>query len=534
MKKIARTQSFRNLIDFNFIYIDKTEQINNLLQAERAFISRPRRFGKSLMLDTIRTLFEYGVEPYFRGTWIYDKWEEGTYPVLRLNFLDFGQTLEDFNRRLRNRITEFAGKLKLESYQEKDKANECLISLFSALDDSRQQIVILIDEYDCQIAANINEPETYEKFRSLLRDLYGIIKGKDCVHFFCITGVTRLKDMSIFSVGYDISDMSYNSAVSAITGFTREEIRKYYADYIDRVLYFWKGIPEEKVTEENRNELLDRLAEEYNGYCFDDMNKNKVFSTWSVNKFFSEAMLRKEVIFGDYWYENGGIPTILANYLKTHQFDICDYSDDISVNYYDFTNPVTLLDIDQRVLMCQTGYLTLNSVLQPYQVKLRIPNNEVKRALAAVFSSRIFSSYIKTSPDFRDIFCSGNADDIVSELNRMFNSLSYEQYPIKNEKSVQAYIHVFMLGGNMPVRTEIQSATGRADIILEYDKRRLILELKYAETEDDCEKKLREAAEQITSRKYGDTLPVKPAMKLALVFNGDRRVRQFTYYKEVC
>lgn len=115
----------------------------------------------------------------------------------------------------------------------------------------------------------------------------------------------------------------------------------------------------------------------------------------------------------------------------------------------------------------------------------------------------------------------------------MFNSLSYERYPIKNEKEVQNYIHVFMMGGNLPVSTEIQNATGRSDIVIEYDRRRIVLELKYADTASECGKKLKEASEQIKSRKYGETLPSKPVLRLALVFNGDSKVRQFTRWSSV-
>ena len=192
--------------------------------------------------------------------------------------------------------------------------------------------------------------------------------------------------------------------------------------------------------------------------------------------------------------------------------------------------------MDQIVLMCQTGYLTMNSRhggINDFKVCHTIPNNEVRKALARVFSSSVFSSYIRDNPDYRSIFRKADAGTVVSELNGLFNSISYEKYPVKNEKAVQSYMHVFMMGGNLPVRTEVQSASGRADIVLEYGSRRLVLELKYAETDAECEKKLHEAIEQIKDRKYGSTLPEKPVMKLALVFNGDSSVRQFTHWAEV-
>ena len=533
MKKIAHTRSFKSLIDSDCIYIDKTREISSLLMHERVFISRPRRFGKSLLLDTIGTLFEYGTEPYFQGTWIYDKWKEKKYSVLRISFLrfsctDFGNFCRDFDMCL-------AGFARLHGidYVSQDRPASSISELFNSLEIKKLKIVILIDEYDAQLAANINNPELYERFRTAIREFYSVIKDELLIEFLGITGVTRLKDVSVFSVGADIHDASYDADVATITGFTREEIRKYYADYIDLAVSLEKGTAEENITENQRDELLGRLAENYNGYCFDETDSAKVFSTWSVSSFFFDLYRKGFVSFGEYWYENGGRPTILLNYLKSHTFDISSYTGCIYVDSDAFLNPSSLLNMDQTVLMCQTGYLTLNSRLDDYKVCLKIPNSEVRRSLAKVFSSSVFSSYIRDNPEYRNIFSKADARTVVSELNGLFNSISYEKYPVNNEKAVQSYIHVFMMGGNLPVRTEVQSAAGRADIVLEYDSRRLVLELKYAETDAECEKKLHEAIEQIKDRKYGLTLPEKPVLKLALVFNGDSSVRQFTHWAEV-
>lgn len=256
MKNIAQTQSFTDLIDFGYIYIDKTEQIFNLLKNRRAFISRPRRFGKSLMLDTVGTLFESGVEPYFKGTWIYDKWTERKYPVLRLNFLKYTSEYDDFKRLFSKDIEYFANKLGIgEKITPNSKPDELMFDLLKALNELNLKTVILIDEYDTQLTANINNPELYEKFRKEIRNLYGIMKGDPCIRFLGVTGVTRLKDVSVFSAGSDILDVSYASEVAKITGFTREDLKKYYIDYINLAVSLDKGIREEQVTAEQREEL---------------------------------------------------------------------------------------------------------------------------------------------------------------------------------------------------------------------------------------------------------------------------------------
>ena len=228
MKDISSTGSFINFYLNNYIYVDKTKYIRDLIKLERVFISRPRRFGKSLTLDTIATLFETGVEPYFKGTWIYDKWTEPTYPVLRLNFLNFDKnSIEKFNNKLNSKITEFAELNKVTTYKEKEEAEDSIDHLLEQLRLENRQIVILIDEYDCQMTANINNETLYKQFQEKIKSFYATIKNKWPIKFLGITGVTRLKDVEIFSIGSDIRDITNASAYSQMIGFTRDEIKKY-------------------------------------------------------------------------------------------------------------------------------------------------------------------------------------------------------------------------------------------------------------------------------------------------------------------
>ena len=179
MKTIAEGQIFSDFNAYDYIYVDKTYYIFNILRSHRKiFISRPRRFGKSLTLDTIGTLFEYGVEPYFKDTWIYDKWSENTYPVLRLNFLEFKKDdIEIFKRQFVETISKFARKHKVENYEENPEPMTAIGSLLESLKDERRQIVILIDEYDTQLTSNINNVELYEKYQNILREIYGVFKS---------------------------------------------------------------------------------------------------------------------------------------------------------------------------------------------------------------------------------------------------------------------------------------------------------------------------------------------------------------------
>ena len=331
MKTIAEGQSLANLILRDRIYVDKTKYIFSLLRShERVFISRPRRFGKSLTLDTIGTLFEYGVEPYFKDTWIYDKWSENTYPVLRLNFLEFKKDdIEIFKRQFVETISKFARKHKskfakdnnIEDYAEDKEPLVSLQRLFAPLVKNRRHIVILIDEYDTQLTSNINNVELYEKYQNILREIYGVLKGAAAIRFLGITGVTRIKDVALFSNGSDIIDISNHTAYSQMIGFTRDEIKEYYIDYLKMAACCENGVSENEVTDSQIEEILDKLDYHYNGYCFDKYGEKKVFSTWSVNCFFKRLAAIKKCAYDDYWYDNGGVPTILKNYLEKHKIN---------------------------------------------------------------------------------------------------------------------------------------------------------------------------------------------------------------------
>ena len=540
MKDISSTGSFIDFTLENFIYVDKTEYIPKLVKLKRVFISRPRRFGKSLTLDTIATLFETGVEPYFKGTWIYDKWTEPTYPVLRLNFLNFDKnSLEKFNNKLNSKITEFAELNQVTTYKEKEEAEDSIDHLLEQLRLENRQIVILIDEYDCQMTANINNETLYKQFQEKIKSIYATIKNKWPIKFLGITGVTRLKDVEIFSIGSDIRDITNASAYSQMIGFTRDEIKKYYIDYLKLAASYENNCTVDNVTEAQIESMLDMMAQNYDGYCFDEFYKKKVFSTWSVNKFFQSVVSNKFVYFGEYWYDNGGLPSILVNYLKTHELNIFEYLDKdkfLKVSSDDFKNPTALTTINQNVLMCQTGYLTLRSDLKKSStVLLGIPNGEIYKALNRLLAKNIFKGNSDVTDDQgKNLLEVGSVDDIINLFNSALNSVSYDNYPIVSESSVQNMLKLYLLGAHQKVLSEVHEAKGRADLVVNTDNRRIVFEFKYAKNETEAKSKLLDAVEQIKTRDYGNIVPKKTELlRIAAVFNAAPKVRSFTEYQAV-
>ena len=540
MKDISSTASFVDFTLENFIYVDKTEYIPKLVKLKRVFISRPRRFGKSLTLDTIGTLFEKGVEPYFKDTWIYDKWTEPTYPVFRLSFLNLdNSSLDLFKKQLNSIISEFANKINVKGYVEKTEPEDSILSLLEKLEEETRQIVILIDEYDYQLTSNINNEALYKQFQQKIKRFYANIKDKFAIKFLGITGVTRLKDVEIFSIGSDINDITNCSPYSQMICFTRDEIKKYYIDYLKLAASYENNCTVDNVTEAQIESLLDRLAKNYDGYCFDEFYKKKVFSTWSVNKFFQSVVSNKFVYFGEYWYDNGGLPSILVNNLKTHELNIFDYLDknkSLKVTDDDFKNPTSLTTINQNVLMCQTGYLTLRSSLNDSNIiALGIPNGEIYKALNKLLAAKFFKGTIDVTNDANEnILDVGSVEDIISLLNTMVNTVTYDAYPLNSESSVQNYVKAYLLGAKQNVFSEIHQAKGRADLMIETNKRRIVIEFKYTKDETEAKAKLSEAVAQIKTRDYGNIVPRKDELlRIAAVFNADPKIRAFTLSQQV-
>ena len=539
MKDISSTASFIKFYLNNYIYVDKTKYIKDLIKLERVFISRPRRFGKSLTLDTIATLFETGVEPYFKGTWIYDKWTEPTYPVLRLNFLDLDKySLDLFKQKLNSIITAFAQDINLKGYKEKVEPEDTIDSMLEKLREEKRQIVILIDEYDCQLTSNINNEELYKQFQKELQNIYNNLKDKWAIKFLLITGVTKTKNSSVFS-GTDINDITNYSPYSQMIGFTRDEIKKYYIDHLKLAASYENNCAVDEITDDKLESMFDKLEEQYGGYCFDEDYEKKVFNTGSVNDFFQSVVSNKFVYFGEYWYDNGGLPSILVNYLKTHELNIFEYLDKdkfLKVSSDDFKNPTALTTINQNVLMCQTGYLTLRSDLNKTStVALGIPNGEIYKALNRLLANNIFKGNTDITDDYgRSLLEVGTVDDIINLFNSALNSVSYDNYPIVSESSVQNMLKLYLLGAHQKVLSEVHEAKGRADLVVNTDNRRIVFEFKYAKNETEAKSKLLDAVEQIKTRDYGNIVPKKTELlRIAAVFNADPKVRAFTEYQEV-
>ena len=524
----------------NYIYVDKTKYIYDMTcSTDPIFISRPRRFGKSTLISTFEELFTHGVKPYdghdsyFKGLYIEDKWtDEKDYLIMKLDFAelftDYCSTGLEFENRFVQVLNDFAKQFGI-TPKENAKVSDAFSNILKNV--AIKSLVILIDEYDFPLTQNINHPDVFEDIAKSLRSFYQSMKSNSGKYrFVFITGITRYKDTAIFTAGNTIEDVSLYTEYGEIVGYTKDEIRHYFADYLKYSASVRKSKAIEQLTKDDVEDLLNELASMYDGYCFDKRCMTHVYSTWSIISFFKNRFAE----FENYWYVNGGLPSVLQSYIS----DVKDLAQDIlksnlvTVDISTFLNPTNLDTMDIRVLLYQTGYLTLDKT-DADTFYLKFPNQEIIDSFKTLYFGRVFNDTNK-----RSVLKSCKIDtlttsrDIVDYFNRILNAVDYEHYPLTQESAVTNSLFMFFNGYSLTyTNVNVHSSKGRADLIIDDSKRRIVCELKFAKESDNAEVLLKEACAQIAIREYGETEPQpQDILKLALVFS--EKERKFTLYKE--
>ena len=325
---------------------------------------------------------------------------------------------------------------------------------------------------------------------------------------------------------------------STFLHFSEGLVHIVYIDYLKLAASYENNCAVDEITDDKLESMFDKLEEQYGGYCFDEDYEKKVFNTWSVNDFFQSVVSNKFVYFGEYWYDNGGVPKILSDFVKNNEqelFDCILKGKFISVPTSDLKFPPSLISINPKVLMCQTGYLTLCSNLKYFEMLLGVPNSEIYKALSRLLANNIFKGNTDITDDYgRSLLEVGTVDDIINLFNSALNSVSYDNYPIVSESSVQNMLKLYLLGAHQKVLSEVHEAKGRADLVVNTDNRRIVFEFKYAKNETEAKSKLHDAVEQIKTRDYGNIVPNKTELlRIAAVFNADPKVRAFTEFQLV-
>jgi len=494
MKKIIPVSNpiFENLRqDDDCIYVDKTEYVYRLV-SDRInryyFISRPRRYGKSLMCSTLHSLFE-GKRELFRGLYIDSTdYSFEKYPVLHLNFAGFSTEnyeafLDDFQIALVNEARKNGVKVK------KSRPSTMLSSF---LNQTEKQAVIIVDEYDSPIIDSYMDKEKCDRIRDSLSTFYTVIKNSvDKVRFFFITGITKFSNMSIFSKMNNLTDLSMNDDYAAAFGYTQEELENYFSEYIDAYM------ARDDREYETRGEFLEAVRDYYDGYLFSPDSTVRVYNPVSIGTFFNNKCR-----FRSYWV-NTGASTLAVSLARDYNLERI-MTDDVElemegINTFDYSylREKKLNDSQVLALIYFTGYLTIKSGSSNV-LCLTFPNTEVRemftKNLVAMFTG------IKTSI-FADRAVQAVRSGDVSEIARVMNAYMKEyQYDTldKAEKGYQEmFFSFFLMIGGVRVSAEDRTLIGRSDILLTLKRDVYIIEMKVDESAE-------KALEQIHEKGYYD------------------------------
>ena len=497
-------QNFEKIITGGFVYVDKTTQIYDLASTgQYYFLSRPRRFGKSLLVSTMEAYFR-GRKDLFKGLALESlekDWLE--YPVLHLDLTGAAYTkVEELHSKLNSFLS-----AQEEIYGIRTSEKVASVRFEKVIDaayrKTGRKVVILIDEYDKPIVDNIDAPELMEAFRRELQGFYSVIKGKDeFIRFAFLTGVTKLGKMSIFSGLNNLNDISMDLGFSDICGVSEAELKEYFDGSVTELA---------EACRMSREECYAKLKTMYDGYHF-HYRAEGVYNPFSLLNTFKANEFRM------YWFETG-TPTFLVRYLKQIKCNLDNISKDkVSVETLTGANYVAPAPI---TLMYQTGYLTITSYNERFNTyTLDYPNEEVKagflNSLSQLYAPALIQGDFSVYNFVEDI----ERGDVQGFMDRFTSFLSDNSYEIQGDLELyfQNTMSVMLKMMGLYVKTEYRTSNGRIDIVFDTDKYVYIIELKRDLSPE-------EALKQIEAKGYDKPFlsSGKEIIKLGINFSSQTR-----------
>lgn len=463
-------------------YVDKTAYFHKLVTSKNPFffISRPRRFGKSMMISTLESIFQ-GKRDLFKGLAIdslpYD-WRE--YPVLRFDFSGCATgSLEDFKKSFGSYVR---SSLKAANYIF-NKNETAAFNFSNALECLKEKypqgVVVLIDEYDSPIAHVLHKPELAEGIREEMAQFYiQLKKNVSCVRFLMVTGVSKFAQMSVFSALNNIVDLTMDCDYATMLGYTEEELEEYFGDHM-------------KVHAEKMGKSYEEYRAEfrhwYNGYRFSPRCTEKVYNPVAV----ALTLERKYENFGPTWTTTGH-PATLMNFIKVNELPETDYENIPNVSSNSF-NAFSVDNIDAMGLLYQTGYLTIkdyNSASDLYT--LGVPDEEVKRDLYLVMASAFSKKSVGFIGGIGADLKTFNWDKFREDLASYYAGMVYGPKENIQEANFQRLLMAALSGGGLSYKAEVGQSSGRADIVAEHALAFYIFELKVDEPAESAITQIKE------------------------------------------
>lgn len=467
-------QSFEKLRREEYVYVDKTELIYQLASMSTPyFLSRPRRFGKSLLLSTLEAYF-LGKRELFNGLAMERlETEWATHAVLHLDLnAERYDTVENLQQSLEGQLVEWENQYGREDYA-KTCSQRFLGIIKSACKQTGRGVVVLIDEYDKPLLNNLHDEALQEKFRDILRAFYSVLKTADpWLRFVFITGVTKFAQVGVFSTLNQLLDISFDLGYSTLCGLTLQEIEAYFKPELQ-----FLG----KANRQTYEETLARLTQMYDGYHFTWGDVPGMYNPFSV------LNVMRSFRYENYWFATG-TPTFLVEMLEKTDYDLRELegmqviAESLSDDRADVDNPIPM--------MYQSGYLTIKGYNESRRwYTLGFPNDEVRYGFWN-FIVPFYTSVSSTKASFYigkfdDELEAGDVDAFLTRLRSFFGSIPYELND-RTECHYQTIFHiVFTLLGQY-TESEVHSAKGRADTVVKTKSFIYIFEFKLFETAENA------------------------------------------------
>ncbi len=476
MKKLPiGIQDFAKLRNEDYLYIDKTKHIFDLLDNSYYFLSRPRRFGKSLLVSTLRELF-LGNKALFKGLWIEDKIEWKQYPVIHLSFAKGDYKDIGLKKYLLENIYQTAKKYGLTLKH--DTLGFALAELIKTLHKQHQaQVVLLIDEYDKPIIDFLGKDEIHiaKENRDIMKEFYSPIKDLDPhLRFFFLTGVSKFSKVSVFSELNNLNDITIDENFATLTGYTHKELTHYFAPHITHFA------EKKKLSEQ---EVLDNLRLWYNGYLW--AGEERLYNPFSI------LNSLQKMSFYNFWFETG-IPTFLTKLMaEGGYYDVSEIETDLmSLGSFDIER------IDPIVVLFQTGFLTLKENTMEDIYRLGYPNREVRNTMVKLLL-REYAHITGTEENnlvvnIKRSFDRHDLESFFEYLHALFAKIPYQIFEEKKESYYHSIIFLLFTLLGYYSDAEVSTSRGRIDAVVRTVSHIYILEFKVNDTAENALKQIKE------------------------------------------
>ena len=482
-------QTFAEVRELNCAYVDKTPLAIQLAENGKAyFLARPRRFGKSLFLDTLRNLFEAKLD-LFSGLYAEDNWDWSiSHPVIKLDMSGDFNSVAALRSMLDGNLRYAANRLNLELpvNNEPSKLFQQLIQ--QAHEQHGRQVVLLIDEYDKPMIDNIGELELAQQMRKQLHAFYSIIKAADeHLRFVMLTGVSKFSKVSIFSGLNNLKDISLDPHYASICGYTEADLNQTFGEHLQDV-------------------DREQLRNWYNGYNF--LGLERVYNPYDVLNFIDRSQSFGEPHFGSYWFETS-TPTFVIELLRSSNLSAYQLE---SLTVDESTLDSSPLEsIEFTTVLFQSGYLTVDTVdhTDPYapMYKLMCPNHSVRSALQkSLFKDRTGKNIASFRSAMYLALRDAELETIEAELKRLFASIAVDNYRRNDIANFEGYyasvLYSFFVGMGLRVIPEDVSNHGRIDLSIQLAGNTYVIEFKVVKRKSKSNSALQQILKQGYANKY--------------------------------